>query len=55
MTQQWLMKLINLKEREAIIYEIIKQLPADNDKYFVEYKPETDTFNIEKDDQIIFV
>ena len=49
------MKLINLKKREAIIYEIIKQLPADNDKYFVEYKPEIDTFNIEKDKQIIFV
>ena len=38
-----------LKKREAIIYEIIKQLPADNDKYFVEYKPETDTYNIGKD------
>ena len=44
-----------LKKREAIIYEIIKQLPADNDKYFVKYKPETDTFNIGKDKKIIFV
>ena len=49
------MKLINLKKREAIIYEIIKQLRADNDKYFVEYKPETDTYNIGKDKEIIFV
>ena len=55
MTQQWLMKLLNLKKREAIIYEIIKQLPEDNDKYFVEYKPETDTYNIGKDKEIIFV
>ena len=44
-----------LKKTKAIIYEIIKQLPADNDKYFVEYKPETDTYNIGKDKQIIFV
>ena len=44
-----------LKKREAIIYEIIKQLPADNDKYFAEYKPETDTYNIGKDKKIIFV
>ena len=49
------MKLINLKKREAIIYEIIKQLRADNDKYFVEYKPETDTYNIGKDKEIVFV
>ena len=48
------MKLINLKKREAIIYEIIKQLRADNDKYFVEYKPETDTYNIRKDKELIF-
>ena len=54
MTQQWLMKLLNLKKREAIIYEIIKQLPEDNDKYFVEYKPETDTYNIRKDKELIF-
>ena len=44
-----------LKKREAIIYEIIKQLPAENDKYFVEYKPETDTCHIGKDKEIIFV
>ena len=44
-----------LKKREAIIYEIIKQLPADNDKYFVESRPETDTYNIGKDKEIIFV
>ena len=43
-----------LKKREAIIYEIIKQLPADNDKYFVEFKSETDTYNIGKDKEIIF-
>ena len=44
-----------LKKREAIIYEIIKQLPADNDKYFVKSRPETDTYNIGKDKEIIFV
>ena len=44
-----------LKIREAIIYEVIKQLPADNDKYFVEHKPEADTYNIRKDKEIIFV
>ena len=43
-----------LKKREAIINEIIKQLRADNDKYFVEYKPETDTCNIRKDKELIF-
>ena len=46
---------VKLKKREAIIYEIIKQLPEDNDKYFVKYKPETDTYNIGKDKEIIFV
>ena len=30
-------------------------MPADNDKYFVKYKPETDTYNIGKDKEIIFV
>ena len=49
------MKLINLKKREATIYEIIKQFPADNNKYFVKYKSETDTYNIGKDKEIIFV
>ena len=44
-----------LKKMEAIIYKIIKRLPADNDKYFVEYQPETDTYNIGKDKEIIFV
>ena len=44
-----------LKKMEAIIYRIIKRLPADNDKYFVEYQPETDTYNIGKDKEIIFV
>ena len=43
-----------LKKREAIIYEIIKQLPVDNDKYFVGHKPETDTYNIRKDKEIKF-
>ena len=48
-------KTDKLKKREAIIYETIKQLPADNDKYLVEYKPETDTYNIGKDKEVIFV
>ena len=43
-----------LKKREAIIYEIIRQLPVDNDKYFVGHKPETDTYNIGKDKEIKF-
>ena len=43
-----------LKKWQAIINEIIKQLPADNDKYFVEYEPETDTCNIGKDKEKIF-
>ena len=42
-------------KREAIIYEIIKQLPVDNNKYFVEHKPETDTYNTGKDKEINFV
>ena len=29
-------------------------MPADNDKYFVEFKSETDTYNIGKDKEIIF-
>ena len=49
------MKLINLKKREDIIYKITKQLPADNNKYFLEYQPETDTYNTGKDKELIFV
>ena len=30
-------------------------MPADNDKYFVEHKPEADTYNVGKDKEIIFV
>ena len=30
-------------------------MPADNDKYFVKYKSKTDTYNIGKDKEIIFV
>ena len=26
-----------LKRREAIIYKIVKQIPSDNDKYYVKY------------------
>ena len=33
----------------------MKQFPADNDKYFAQYKPETDTYNIGKDKEITFV
>ena len=36
-----------LRKREAIIYEI--------NKYFVEYKPETDTYNNGKNNKINFV
>ena len=40
------------KKRDAITDEIIKQLPLNNDIYYVDYDRQTDTFMVRKDNKI---
>ena len=44
-------KANKIKRQEAIIYKIAKQIPSDNDKYYVKYNRDTDTNHIEKEDK----
>ena len=40
-----------MKRREAIIYKIVKQIPSDNDKWFVKYNRDSDTQYVGKEDE----
>ena len=40
-----------IKRREAIIHKIIKQMPSDNDKWYVKYNRYSDTYYIGKVDK----
>ena len=40
-----------IKRQEAIIYKIVKQIPSDNDKWYVKYNIDSDTYNIGKKDE----
>ena len=44
-------KLDKIKRREAIIYKIVKQIPSDNDKWFVKYNRDSDTYYVGKEDE----
>ena len=44
-------KIDKIKRREAIIYKIVKQIPSDNDKWFVKYNRDSDTYYVEKEDE----
>ena len=46
-------KTDKIERREAIIYKIVKQIPSDNDKYYVKHNKESDTCHIGKDEKII--
>ena len=46
-------KTDKIKRWEAIIYKIVKQIPSDNDKYYVKCNKESDTCHIRKDEKII--
>ena len=39
------------KRREAIIYKIYKQIPSDNDKWYVKYNRDSDTYYVGKEDE----
>ena len=42
-----------IKRREVIIYKIVKQIPSDNDKYYVKYNKDSDTYYIGKDEKLL--
>ena len=36
-----------------MIYKIVKQIPSDNDKYYVKYNKDSDTYYIGKDEKLL--
>ena len=42
-------KADKIKRREGILYKIVKQIPSDNDKWYVKYNRDSDTYYIEKE------
>ena len=40
-----------IKRREAIIYVTVKQIQSDNDKWYVKYNRDSDTYFIGKEDE----
>ena len=42
-----------IKRWGAIIYKIHKQIPSDNDKYYVKYNKDSNTYYIEKDEKLL--
>ena len=44
-----------IKRWEAITYKIVKQIPSDNDKWYVKYNTGFDTYYIGKEDKKIII
>ena len=44
-------KADKIKRREGILYKIVKQIPSDNDKWYVKYNRDSDTYHIGKEDE----
>ena len=44
-------KADKVKRREGILYKIVKQIPSDNDKWYVKYNRDSDTYHIGKEDE----
>ena len=40
-----------IKRRDVIIYKTVKQIPSDNDKWYVRYNRDSDTYYIGKEDE----
>ena len=40
-----------IKRREAIIYKTAKQIPSDNDKWYVKYNRDSNTYCIGNEDE----
>ena len=44
-----------IKRREAIFDKILRQMGPENDKYYVKYNQDLDTYYIEKDEKVIVI
>ena len=44
-----------IKRREAIFDEILRQMGAENDKYYVQYNQDLYTYHIAKDEKVIVI
>ena len=44
-------KTDKIKRRDAIIYKIVKQIPSDNDKWYVKYNRDSDIYYVGKKDE----
>ena len=44
-------KTDKIKRRDVIIYKTVKQIPSDNDKWYVRYNRDSDTYYIGKEDE----
>ena len=38
-----------IKREEALIYKIVKKIPSDNDKWYVKYNRDSDTYYLGKE------
>ena len=44
-----------IKRRDVIIYKTVKQIPSDNDKWYVRYNRDSDTYYIKRKTKKIIV
>ena len=44
-----------IKQREAIFDKTLKQMGSENDKYYVEYDQDIDTYSLGKDEKVIVI
>ena len=44
-----------IKQREAIFDKTLKQMGPENDKYYVEYDQDIDTYSLGKDEKVIVI
>ena len=49
--EEFLKEFPKIKRREATIYKIVKQIISDNDKWYVKYNRDSDTYYIGKEDE----
>ena len=40
-----------IKRRETLIYKTVKQIPSDNDKWYVKYNRDSDAYYVGKEDE----
>ena len=49
--EEFLKEFPKIKRRKATIYKIVKQIISDNDKWYVKYNRDSDTYYIGKEDE----